>query len=197
MGRVGAAAGSRSARMAPAPVAAGRRSSPSSADGTTLTGHRVTIGEAARRSGFGIRTLRFYERRGLLRPATRTPSGYRVYTDADLGRLGFIREAKALGLPLRDIRELIVATQSRSCRATRPLLLELLESRIAQTREQLRTLSRLERTLERQRRALLARPATDHRQGYCSCLVPVTAVKRAAAPSLTVRSAKRLLSRGT
>jgi hypothetical protein len=39
----------------------------------------MTIGEVARRSGFTIRRLRFYERRGLLAPAARRASGYRLY----------------------------------------------------------------------------------------------------------------------
>lgn len=184
-----AAAGSRSAGMVPAPVAAGTRSSTSRSDGAGLTGRRLTIGEAARRSGFSIRTLRFYERSGLLSPASRTPSGYRLYTDADLGRLEFIRGAKALGLSLREIGDLIVAAQSRTCRATRPLLLELLDSRIRQTAAHMRALRRLKRTLERQRRVLLELPPTDHRLGYCSCLASAAALtrprERASAPART------------
>ena len=150
-------------------MAAGRRSSTGSADGAGLAGHRLTIGAAARRSGFSVRTLRFYERSGLLPPVTRTPSGYRIYIDADLHRLDFIREAKVLGLPLRDIRELITA-QTGSCRATRPLLLALLDDRIAQSEQQVQALIRLKAKLQRQRRALLIRSPSDHRLGYCSCL---------------------------
>lgn len=128
-------------------MAAGRRSSTGSANGAGLTGQRLTIGAAARRSGLSVRTLRFYERSGVLPPAARTPSGYRVYTDADLGRLEFVREAKVLGLPLRDIRELIAA-QTRSCRASRPLLLGLLDDRIGQAEQQVQALIRLKAKLQ-------------------------------------------------
>src|SRR6266850_545258 len=64
------------------------------------SGSLMTIGEASRRSGFTIKALRFYERRGLLPRASRGPNGYRVYDEKDLGRLSFIRDAKTLGLTL-------------------------------------------------------------------------------------------------
>lgn len=73
--------------------------------------HLMTIGEIARRSGFSIRTLRFYERRGVLPPTARRPSGYRLYGDVELRRLAFIRQAKALGLTLEAIRELLMSAR--------------------------------------------------------------------------------------
>jgi DNA-binding transcriptional MerR regulator len=130
----------------------------------------VTIGEAARRSEFSIRTLRFYERRGILAPTARSTGGYRLYSEVDLRRLDFIRRAKALGLSLSEIRELVVATQRNTCAMTRPLLLRVLDERIQGTAWQIEALTRLKHELERSRRALARRPPTDHRVGYCSCL---------------------------
>ena len=145
-------------------------------------GRPLTIGEVSRRSGFSVKTLRFYERRGLLPPSGRSAGGFRLYAEADLGRLEFIREAKALGLALDQIRELLAATRTRSCRMTRPLLLRVLGQRIAQTSEQIETLRRLRQRLQRRRRELGRRPATDHRLGYCACfgegqaLIPLSAL---------------------
>ncbi|MGE0071615.1 MAG: heavy metal-responsive transcriptional regulator [Thiomonas sp.] len=68
---------------------------------------RLTIGELAQRAGLGAETLRHYERLGLLAPAARSASGYRLYTAAALQRLGFIRRAQALGFSLADIGELL------------------------------------------------------------------------------------------
>ena len=129
----------------------------------------LTIGNVARRSGFSIRALRFYERRGLLPASGRSPGGYRLYSEADLGRLEFIRQAKALGLALDQIRELVLAARERSCRTARPLLLRVLDERIAQASREIRTLRRLRDTLRRRRRALVRRPPTDHGLGYCAC----------------------------
>ncbi|MCP3050696.1 heavy metal-responsive transcriptional regulator [Xanthomonas euvesicatoria pv. allii] len=67
----------------------------------------MKIGELAKRSDIGIDAIRFYEREGLLPPAQRLASGYRVYDDRDLQRLQFVRRAKALGFTLPEIVELL------------------------------------------------------------------------------------------
>lgn len=130
----------------------------------------MTIGQASRRSGFSIKTLRFYERRGLLAPSTRSAGGYRLFTEADLRRLEFVRQAKTLGLTLNEIQELMKATRERTCAMTRPLLLRALDRRISETSRQIEALTQLRRTLQRSRRGLSRRPPTNHRLGYCSCL---------------------------
>jgi MerR family transcriptional regulator, copper efflux regulator len=65
------------------------------------------IGQAAKQSGVGIDTIRFYERSGLLQRATRTEAGYRVYDARDVARIRFIRRAKSLGFSLEEIGELL------------------------------------------------------------------------------------------
>jgi len=67
-----------------------------------------TIGELARTAGVGVETIRFYERRGLLRQPERG-DGYRRYPQSDVTRLRFIRRAKVLGFTLAEISELLTA----------------------------------------------------------------------------------------
>lgn len=55
----------------------------------------LTIGRLADAVGLEAKTLRFYDRVGLLPPAARTPAGYRLYDDSAAPRLQFIRRAKA------------------------------------------------------------------------------------------------------
>jgi DNA-binding transcriptional MerR regulator len=62
----------------------------------------VPIGEAARRVGLNTSALRYYQERGLVRPATRRQSG-RMYGPEELRRLVFIRGAQRLGISLDDI----------------------------------------------------------------------------------------------
>ena len=50
----------------------------------------LKIGELAREAGVGVETIRFYERRGLLREPPRRPSGYRQYRPTEVKRLRFI-----------------------------------------------------------------------------------------------------------
>lgn len=190
MARADAAAGYRSRRKGSAPVAA---DTPTSTNSTVR--RLLTIGEVSGRSGFSVKSLRFYERRELLAPTGRSPGGYRLYTEADLHRLEFIREAKALGLALDQIRELVMATQERSCRMTRPLLLRVLDERIAQTSSQMEALRRLRKRLRRRRRDLVRRAPTDHRLGYCACfgdgsvLIPASRILGKPRPPRAARSA--------
>jgi MerR family transcriptional regulator, mercuric resistance operon regulatory protein len=67
-----------------------------------------TIGELARTAGVGVETIRFYERRGLLRQPERG-DGYRRYPESDVARLRFIRRAKLLGFTLVEITDLLAA----------------------------------------------------------------------------------------
>lgn len=64
----------------------------------------LTIGDVAHRSGFPPSALRYYEREGLLR-TTRTSGGQRRYERGVLRRLAFIRAARAIGVPLDEVRD--------------------------------------------------------------------------------------------
>jgi DNA-binding transcriptional MerR regulator len=130
----------------------------------------LTIGEVAGRSGFTVKALRFYDRRGLLPPAGRRPSGYRLYSEADIHRLEFIRQAKALGLTLEAIGELVAAVGAPGNGSTRTRLLRVLDDRIVQTTAQIGALTRLRRELHRRRSVLRTRPPRRRGGEYCTCL---------------------------
>jgi MerR family transcriptional regulator, copper efflux regulator len=63
----------------------------------------MKIGEMARRAEVTIDTVRFYERRGVLPPPDRLPSGYRVYDTAAVERVRFARELQGLGFTLDEV----------------------------------------------------------------------------------------------
>ena len=67
----------------------------------------MTIGELAQRAEVPISTLRFYEKRGLLLPQSRSEAGYRHYADKDIVRARFIKRAQQLGFTLKEIEELL------------------------------------------------------------------------------------------
>ena len=66
----------------------------------------LTIGELAAAGGVGVETIRFYQRRDLLRTPARG-GGIRHYGRDDVRRLRFIRQAQAAGFTLEEIRELL------------------------------------------------------------------------------------------
>ncbi|MDP3814863.1 helix-turn-helix domain-containing protein [Pseudomonas sp.] len=106
-----------------------------------------TIGQLAKATDTKAVTIRYYEQLGLLPPAGRTPSGYRVYTPAERDRLLFIRRARSLGFTLDDVRELLGFADQRdaSCTAVDAKVGEQLQ----QVRVRIRDLVALERELER------------------------------------------------
>lgn len=67
----------------------------------------MRIGEVAEQIGINPKTIRYYERIGLLPNPERLPSGYRQYNDDDVDRLSFIRTAQRLGLSLAEISEIL------------------------------------------------------------------------------------------
>ncbi len=69
--------------------------------------HFYHTGEFAHKASVTIRTLRYYDKVGLLSPSTYTESGYRLYTDTDFLRLQQILALKFLGFSLQEIRQCI------------------------------------------------------------------------------------------
>jgi DNA-binding transcriptional MerR regulator len=66
------------------------------------------IGDVAERLKLNPRTIRYYERIGILPNPGRTESGYRVYNERTVERLEFILKAKALGLKLDEIKQILM-----------------------------------------------------------------------------------------
>jgi len=103
------------------------------------------IGEAARSVGLSVEGLRFYERRGLVLPARRTGSGYRLYGERQVESLRFIRAAQEMGFSLREIQELLALREGadESCRSMRARLLGKLDT----VRRRIELLHQFERDL--------------------------------------------------
>lgn len=67
----------------------------------------LRIGELAKRTNCHIETIRYYEREGLLHVPERTEGNYRVYQDAHVERLRFVRQCRSLDMALDEIRVLL------------------------------------------------------------------------------------------
>jgi DNA-binding transcriptional MerR regulator len=67
----------------------------------------LQIGQVADRTGLSLRTIRFYEENGLVRPTSRTDGGFRLYSADDVARLEVIKRMKPLGFTLEEMQELL------------------------------------------------------------------------------------------
>ena len=72
-----------------------------------MTGY-YTTGEFAKKANVSIRTIQYYDKRNLLKPARTNEAGYRLYTDSDFARLQKILSLKYLGFSLDEIRLITV-----------------------------------------------------------------------------------------
>jgi MerR family transcriptional regulator, copper efflux regulator len=117
----------------------------------------MQIGQLAKKAGVNPRTIRFYEQIGVLPAPRRTPSGYRQYTDRDFDRLAFIRNVKALGVALGEIKE-VLAFRDRGASPC-PYVLSLIDSKAHEIRARIRGLQTLARQLRQLRRAAAAIPS--------------------------------------
>lgn len=67
----------------------------------------LSIGALAKRTGLTVEGIRFYEKAGILRATARTSGRHRLYSQADMRRLSFIRRARLLGFTLDEVRALL------------------------------------------------------------------------------------------
>lgn len=68
---------------------------------------QIKIGELARRVGCEVVTIRFYEQKGLLPEPSRSSGNFRLYGEAHIERLQFIRHCRSLDLSLGEIQALL------------------------------------------------------------------------------------------
>jgi DNA-binding transcriptional MerR regulator len=108
---------------------------------------RYTIGQLSEVTSTKAVTIRYYERLGLLLPAERTASGYRLYTADECTRLRFIRRSRALGFSLEDIQELLELADRREASCTG--IDSKVKMQLEQVRIRLEDLGALEAELER------------------------------------------------
>jgi DNA-binding transcriptional MerR regulator len=109
------------------------------------------IGQVAKQTGLKVTTIRFYETEGLLAAPKRAANGRRVYSDAEVQRLAFIRHARALGFELNDIRSLLDLTDDpgKSCAEADEIArghLRVVEERITQLTQLKTELTRIARS---------------------------------------------------
>ena len=111
----------------------------------------LTIGALAKRVGFAVSALRYYEEVGLIPPALRRENGHRVYTGSVLDVLILIRHCRDLGFSIDETRELVALSTNgeRDCVEARAIA----QTHLTAVRAKMAELRRLDRSLSRYVRA--------------------------------------------
>lgn len=88
---------------------------------TTVKESLLRIGQVSAQTDLPVKTIRYYEERGLIQARDRTHGGFRLFAPSVISRLRFIRRSQALGLSLQDIQEILqIADQGdRPCHDVR------------------------------------------------------------------------------
>ena len=98
----------------------------------------LTTGEMARLSNSTLRTVRFYEEEGILRPARRTDGGHRLFERTELDRLMLVTDLRMAGLSLDDIKAILeVKRAAASGSAAAESAIRVLGTRITELKETL------------------------------------------------------------
>jgi DNA-binding transcriptional MerR regulator len=142
---------------------------------------RLKIGDLARITGLSIKTIRYYESRGLLEKPPRTEGGYRLYGPEEVARLRFVQRAKLLGLTLEEIREMVELAARCNEGELVPRLEQLLEAKLEETERKLAELCAFRQNLlyYRKRASALSDgvlPTDRYCEdvSFCGCLEAVT-----------------------
>ncbi|KQH76231.1 MerR family transcriptional regulator [Mycobacterium gordonae] len=104
-----------------------------------------TVGAAAKAVGVSVKAIRLWEAKGLLPSAERTEAGYRLFTEADIKILDFIRRAKTLGLTLSEIKNILELQRQGAVPCQR--VTELLDAHIRDINRTIADLRALRATL--------------------------------------------------
>jgi MerR family copper efflux transcriptional regulator len=116
----------------------------------TLTlGRPLRVGELAKQTGKTVRALHLYEEMGLLRPVHRSKGGFRLYAPSAVKRVEWISKLQDAGFSLHQLQELLhgVSEQGNVASLAMERVHQIFESRLSETRDQIKRLTQLEQDL--------------------------------------------------
>jgi DNA-binding transcriptional MerR regulator len=128
----------------------------------------LTIGRLAKATGVAPKTIRYYEQIGVLPAPSRSTARYRQYDASDVQRLRFIRRARSLRMPLREIKTLVAAFEKGNA-GMRPRVRALVRQQLVAVQHEANELQLLQRQLQQVLHRLLTSPRRRQQDG-CRCL---------------------------
>ena len=146
----------------------------------------LNIGEAATAAGVTPKMIRHYEALGMIPEVQRTEAGYRLYSPREVGMLRFIRQARSLGFPVKQIESLLALWRDDH-RASREVKV-LAQQQLAELQDRRREIDEMCATLSE----LVARCKGDD-DPHCAILEEFSAGAQAAGQGAPQRVASKNL----
>lgn len=129
----------------------------------------LRVGELAKAVGKTVRAMHLYEELGLLKPATRTDGGFRLYDRAAVKRISWIIKLQAIGFTLAEIQGFVHEFESAtSGREATSRVREVFRNKLDEVRQQLTQLQVIENDIEE---------ALDYLDACDACSVELTPVE--------------------
>ena len=125
----------------------------------------MQIAELEQRTGVNLHTLRYYGKAGLLQEVERRGNNYRDYPEKAVERVAMVRQLKALGFSLREIREVLDALRSDSIDCEQGAV--LMAEKKAAVDDKIRELKQVSALLGREQQRLEDSAAALREEGRC------------------------------
>lgn len=133
-----------------------------------------TIGNLSEQTGVSTEAIRYYERIGLIPEPQRADNGYRVYADADVERLHFIRRARALDIALDELDEILAFRERNEAPCSHVMM--VMEQRIEEIENRIRDLQKMRDEIKRLHEAGKQLPH-DVQMKMCVCHLIQTGIQ--------------------
>lgn len=108
---------------------------------------KLTVIELAKKSDVAPHVVRYYARTGLLHPTCGSKNGYRLFTEDDIARVRFIRQAQRLGFKLKEIAQIFA--ESRHKKSPCPTVRQIIGRRVKENKDELNKLERLQARMKK------------------------------------------------
>lgn len=108
----------------------------------------LTIGQISSKVGLPTKTIRYYESIKLLKPAKRADNSYRLYSNEDVIRLSLIKQGRALGLSLDEVKGLVEEGLDGSCEDLKESIILKLPNYIQSVKDRIAELQQFQQEME-------------------------------------------------
>jgi len=125
----------------------------------------MTIGKIAKQAGVGVETVRFYERKGLIKqPKKKASDGFRTYSEDEARKIRFIKRAQELGFTLKEVKDLLDLNSNP--KATCEDVRVLAEEKINEIDQKIKDLNRMKSSVRQ-----LEKACSESRSAVACCRI--------------------------